>query len=279
MQYSSVTIDNLEFNYNDGGAVSLYQSSEFQINDSTFYGNRADSGGAISISIVWVYRSGNDSQDHVQISNTAFYSKMAQYKGGALYLFYKGSYWYYKYLQLQIHNTTFHSNIAHYIDGGAVYIHMQPYTDFETQNWLSITDSRFINNTASQGNGGAIVLSELRQKINCTNPSVINKCQFVNNMARKASGGAIYKNGKNTELAIYQNFYANNTANTFGRAIYVGGTKSSVYVTDTTFRNNVAIRESGGAIHSSGQYTNVTLTLPTFHNNSASYCGVLNVDN
>ena len=51
MQYSSVTIDNLEFNYNDGGAVSLYQSSEFQINDSTFYGNRADSGGAISISI------------------------------------------------------------------------------------------------------------------------------------------------------------------------------------------------------------------------------------
>ena len=98
-------------------------------------------------------------------------------------------------------------------------------------------------------------------------------------MARKASGGAIYKNGKNTELVIYQNFYANNTANTFGRAIYVGGTKSSVYVTDTTFRNNVAIRESGGAIHSSGQYANVTLTLPTFHNNSASYCGVLNVDN
>ena len=111
-------------------------------------------------------------------------------------LFYKGSYWYYKYLQLQTHNTTFHSNIARYSDGGAVYIHMQPYTDFETQNWLSITDSRFINNTASQGNGGAIVLSELRQKINCTNPSVINKCQFVNNMARKASGGAIYKNGK-----------------------------------------------------------------------------------
>ena len=83
---------------------------------------------------------------------------MAHYKGGALYLFYKGSYWYYKYLQLQIHNTTFHSNIAHYSDRGAVYIHIQPYTDFETQNWLSIADSRFINNTASQGNGGVIVI-------------------------------------------------------------------------------------------------------------------------
>ena len=98
-------------------------------------------------------------------------------------------------------------------------------------------------------------------------------------MARKASRGTIYKNGKNTELVIYHNFYANNTANTFVGAIYVGGTKSSVYVIDTTFRNNVAIRESGGAIHSaSGQYPNVTLT-STFHNNSASYCSVFNVDN
>ena len=57
------------------------------------------------------------------------------------------------------------------------------------------------------------------------------------------------------------------------------GTNNSVSVTDSTFINNTAITEGGGAIYSNGQYANITLTSSTFHNNSASYCSVLDVDN
>ena len=64
----------------------------------------------------------------------------------------------------------------------------------------------------------------------------------------------------------------------FGGAVYVLGTNSSISVFDSHFINNTAMTEGGGAIYSNGQYANVTLTSSTFHNNSASYC-VLDVDN
>ena len=57
------------------------------------------------------------------------------------------------------------------------------------------------------------------------------------------------------------------------------GTNSSISVFDSPFINNTAMTEGGGAIYTNGQYANVTLTSSTFHNNSASYCGVLDVDN
>ena len=57
------------------------------------------------------------------------------------------------------------------------------------------------------------------------------------------------------------------------------GTNSSISVFDSHFINNLATTEGGGAIYSNGQYANVTITSSTFHNNSASYCGVLDVDN
>ena len=271
-QYSSVIVDGTEFNHNDFGAISVYQSSNFQINDTIFYGNSAaDSGGAISVSTSGTAR--------IQINNTAFYLNAARYQGGAIYLSYNDRYWYNSPFRLQvcIHNTTFHSNIAAYYNGGAIYIHLQSSTIDLWQ--LSIVESWFINNTASLGNGGAIILSESRQNFNYTNPSIITKCQFINNRARNASGGAIYKEGKNTKLVINQNSYVSNTADAFGGAIYVSGENNSIQVTSTTFRNNAAVRESGGAIYSNGRYANVTLTSSTFHNNSASYCGVLSVDN
>jgi hypothetical protein len=57
------------------------------------------------------------------------------------------------------------------------------------------------------------------------------------------------------------------------------GINSSISVFDSHFINNIAMTEGGGAIYSNGRYANVTLTSSTFHNNSASYCGVLDVDN
>ena len=278
-KYSSIIVDSTEFNHNDFGAISVYQSSNFQINNTIFYGNRASHGGAISLSL----SSGSRThlQSHVQINNTAFYFNKASYQGGAIYLSYDAGDWYQRLFQNQvcIHNATFHSNVADYGDGGAIYNVMQKESGIRFDNYwwqLSIVESLFINNAASLGNGGAIMLYEPRQNFN---PSVITKCQFINNMARNASGGAIYKDGKNTKLVINQNSYDGNTADAFGGAIYVSGENNSIQVTSTTFRNNTAVRESGGAIYSNGRYANVILTSSIFHNNSASYCSVLSVDN
>ena len=83
-QYTNVTIDSTEFNYNDGGAISsTYQSSNFQINDTIFYGDRAydGSGGAIYL---YGYGSGTDSPAHIQIYNTAFYFNTVRHQGGAI---------------------------------------------------------------------------------------------------------------------------------------------------------------------------------------------------
>ena len=212
-QYSIVKVDRAEFNYNDGSAISMYRFSELQVNNSTFHGNRARRGGAI-----YMYSERTFSWSPIRINNTAFHFNTAQYQGGAIYLRYGYSSWrnYYKHILLQLHNTTFHSNTAHYSSGGAVYINIQSDVN---NGWWSITESQFINNIASLGNGGAVLLYETRRKTSHTLPSVITKCQFINSIARNASGGAIYKNGKNTELMIDKNSYVNNTANAFGGAI------------------------------------------------------------
>ena len=273
--YSSVTVDGTAFNYNDGGAIYVYASYNFQINDTIFYGNRADRGGGISVSMA------TDSQTHVRIKNTVFYFNKARYQGGAIYLsYYDAGHWYQRFFQnhVCVHNTTFHGNIAN-SDGGALAIYVVQSNMYSNRLQLSIVESRFINNTAGLGNGGAVMLSESRQNFSCINPSAITKSQFINNMARNASGGAIYKDGKNSKLVIDQTSYVSNTADAFGGAIYVSGENNSIQVTSTTFRNNAAVGESGGALYSNGQYANVTLTSSTFHNNSASYCGVLSVDN
>ena len=83
----------------------------------------------------------------------------------------------------------------------------------------------------------------------------------------------------NELLIADHNYYSDNFATSFGGALYVNGTNSSVRVTGSTFINNTAATEGGVAIYSNGRYANVTLTLSTFHNNSASYCSVLDVDN
>ena len=91
-----------------------------------------------------------------------------------------------------------------------------------------------------------------------------NRIELVNNTASQGSGGAIYSSMDsmdiNVQLVIDQIYFNNNTASCFGGALYVNGTNSSVSVTDSTFINNAAITEGGGAIYSDGQYANVTLT-------------------
>ena len=266
-QYSNVAVESSEFKHNTAGrcgTISVYQSFEFQINRALFYGNRASSGGAICVT-------GNSR--HIQINNTIMNFNTVYYQGGAINMEYNGGYWDSRQFQLKMHNTTVNENTADYGDGGAMYISVQ-----SSNKSLLITECQFIDNTATQGNGGAIALHEPARNTNI-NPSVITRCQFINNIARNASGGAIFKDGRNTELVIDQNSFDSNMANAFGGAIYVGGANSSVYVNNSTFKKNIAIMESGGAVYSNGQRANVILNSSTFHYNSAFLCGVLSIEN
>ena len=53
-------------------------------------------------------------------------------------------------------------------------------------------------------------------------------------------------------LIIMDNNFNGNTAYSFGGAIYVNGTRSSVNMTGSNFVNNRAITEGGRAIYSNG---------------------------
>ena len=60
--------------------------------------------------------------------------------------------------------------------------------------------------------------------------------------------------------------------------MYVSGTNSSVSMSSSSCINNTAVQEGGGAIYVNSRYANVSLTSSIFTHNSASYCGVLDVD-
>ena len=72
-------------------------------------------------------------------------------------------------------------------------------------------------------------------------------------------------------------FY-DNTAQNFGGAIHITGTRSSISVLDGIFVKNTAVTLGGGAIYSNSHYSNVFISSSTFTHNTASYCSVLDVD-
>ena len=51
---------------------------------------------------------------------------------------------------------------------------------------------------------------------------------------------------------MYGDSFYNNTANSFGRAVYVLGANTSIHITSSSFVNNTAITEGAGAIYSNG---------------------------
>ena len=55
-------------------------------------------------------------------------------------------------------------------------------------------------------------------------------------------------------------------------------TGDSIQLKETSFINNTAILMSGGALYCAGNYANILLFENTFLNNSASYCGVMEID-
>lgn len=180
--------------------------------------------------------------------------------------------------QCQIINNTATSNRGETSDGGAIYfcVYIDGYVIVST----NITECNISRNAASGSGGAVYMLRDQSTRSTVKSSTTVTDCQFIYNTADE-SGGAVYKTGKNDNLMVDNNNCSNNRANLFGGTLYITGTNSSVsvHVTDSTFMNSMATRQGGGAIYSDGQYADVILASSTFHSNSASYCGVLDVDN
>ncbi|WP_405287468.1 hypothetical protein, partial [Methanobrevibacter sp.] len=144
---------------------------------------------------------------------------------------------------------------------------------------ISITDSKFINNTAREG--GAVHFKNISQF-----QSAIISCEFEHNTAVK--GSAIYI-GNNSRYAsvILSNFVKNNIKNSLGEkaqleggAIYVNAntTEVTVDIGLSNFENNSNADVDGGAICFDG-ISNAYIDSCVFNNNSGKLGSAILIKN
>ena len=144
---------------------------------------------------------------------------------------------------------------------------------------ISITDSKFINNTAREG--GAVHFKNISQF-----ESAIISCEFEHNTAVK--GSAIYI-GNNSRYAsvILSNFVKNNIKNSLGEkaqleggAIYVNAntTEVTVDIGLSNFENNSNADVDGGAICFDG-ISNAYIDSCVFNNNSGKLGSAILIKN
>lgn len=164
--------------------------------------------------------------------------------------------------KLYVTGYTFESNNAKGTSngGGAIY------TLGNAGATVELTNSVFTSNIANK-NGGAI----------CNNGSnpVITNCKFVGNSSTTGNGGAIYNGwGREVELkpgdATQNIFDGNYTSAGYGGAIGIGS--GSLTVEEYTFNSNDAAT-NGGAIYVTGDAGELMVTSSTFESNTSSSTG------
>ncbi|WP_405265534.1 beta strand repeat-containing protein [Methanobrevibacter sp.] len=214
-------------------AVVLATGGTAVINNSYFENNSGTYGGAISGVPA-------DGSTHVSVivENSEFINNLA-YAGGAIYAG-TGS------TELKVKNCTFIGNNATGIGsygytsaGGAICL--------ARDADATITDSKFINNTATVG--GAVDVSATRNSVAAS----IDNCYFENNVAtgsptRDAVGGAIRiaSNAVSSDklvVSVENSNFTNNVAPDGGSSIYNGGTLS--LSGNKVFSNKAEIESTG----------------------------------
>ena len=162
-------------------------------------------------------------------------------------------------------NTVF-SNIY---DGGA--IHMRQRFGNHGSMTLAISNSTFIDNNAQRRNsrGGAVYLTD--------GNITVSNIAFMNNSAA-SFGGAIYMNREvksdKVEAKIFRSSFVDNHADTNGGAISIS---DSIQISQCSFISNTAKR-GGGAVQIVRDNSSIIVAESIFDLNSASYCGVFEVD-
>ena len=152
-------------------------------------------------------------------------------------------------------------------NGGAIKINTRPY-------YVTITNSIFVNNKATNGYGGA-----LAQKYNTLLLTIIN-CTFINNSAAHG-GGAVWLNEGNATLNNCS--FESNKVNTSGGAIYYVPSRYDSYnfavsLFKCNFRGNQAITAGGALFFEPVRYSRtieIKIFESEFHGNQAAVGGAI----
>jgi len=278
------------------GAVISHNGGNLTIGSSSFTNNKQDNGsgqgqgGAVGVT-------GVAFPNFATIDSTNFLNNVAADSGGALYLSGVDS--------LTLSNLIFTTNTANgnsgnnaQAGGGAIWAQNVGKGGTggvgNATNFFLIFNDQFISNSASNGTGGAIVLSGGDLSLGAfdfTQPKIpggIVASNFTGNSAkgpaptgidpRSGSGGAIFAAGN---LSVLQSSFvstigANSSAHSNGGAIAfydAGGSLNPLQIVNTTFNGNSA-DEDGGAIANLLATTNqsgkVQLLNATLDGNSAA---------
>ena len=188
--------------------LSIKNNYELFVHDSILENNHVNgSGGAINVGFC---------ASLLEIYNSTFFNNSACYAGGAIYADSNVS-------KFSIQKSKFMNNTAGKF-GGAIFIQNSFYS--------CISDSEFVSNLVSYGNGGSIY----------SNASQLNVNYSVFNKSKALYGGAIYD--ENSTSTFNHLLVSNNMATYAGGAVYKNG--GALEINSSYFTNNIA--EYGGAI-------------------------------
>ncbi len=272
-------INNTNFTNNSatiGGGAIFNNFADATITDSLFRNNTTQGyGGAIA------------NYNTIKISDSKFIANTSDYVGGAI--------WADKNTDTEIKNAWFIGNTAQY--GGAVYtsniMKSMKISDtvFKNNTALGVgalgifakgelNNVQFINNVATEEEGGALFLGALSQ-------TKLSDSVFTGNQAA-LFGGAIamratsVANNSAAKLDVLNSTFTGNSAGTQGGAIYSAFYNSemsvdNVYVSNSVFEKNIA--NEGGAIYNEGiadrggNLASIKLDTVSFTGNKAKTAG------
>ena len=253
----------------NGGAVVAVINVTLDIQETTFVGNKASEGGAITV----------QNQTHLRITNCVFDDNISQDLGGAIVGSYNvtlgiqetifvgnkalsdggagGAIDVEQQAQFRIRNCVFKDNSAQYIAGAIT-------TSFNVT--LDIQETTFVGNKALS-DAGAIDLQHQAQ-LRITN------CVFDDNASQRVAGTGAISGSNHTTLDIQETNFTGNTGDE-GGAIAVG-LASHLYIRDCTLKDNRAKR-MGGAIVGGHRDVIIEINKTYFLNNSARQGGAIHV--
>ena len=293
----------------NGGAVSIVDgiSTNISFTECNFTGNSASHGGALYIAT-------STNTPLLSFTGCNFTSNIASSHGGALYVhtttnipisFSKCNFIDNQAIFFRSRSRSFRRA------GGAV--HISSASRATTVLPISLSECNFTNNVATE-RGGALFLQVANSLILITqgyftknrldrnsfpdyggavyvsggdNQISINEGAFINNTVQQGSGGAFFSTGERTNFSFVRVLFHSNLANstlgstsTFGHggAVHVSSSDNVISVNGGSFVNNRVIRGGGGALYSQGHRTNFSFVDVLFHSNSATFCGVLEVE-
>ena len=234
--YSSFT----ENTAGSGGALIIHKSITTHFNYCNFHNNRAseNDGGAIEIHSNIVY-----------IKSCIFRSNFATSGSGGAVAIIVG--------KLTVQYSTFDLNEANV--GAALEVHSHD---------SYFLNSKFLGNTADH-DGGALSLK--------SNVTIIQECSYNNNSASQGNGGAISVFSDDI-LIMYSTNITGNSAK-YGGGLKLHDTSITLFLIVMCIFDSNEAENAGGAINIKNRFGKVLISISTFLKNSASKGGALSLRN